>query len=527
MARFTCACAVAVLSIAAVPLVAARQVAPGFQREEPTELITAADLTADVMILRRALEALHPGLYRYNTKEQMATHFAVLETAWGRDSTKAEAFLALAEFTAKIRCGHTFPNPSNQSKAVVAELFQRQDRVPFYFRWIGGRMIVTRDFSEDRQLMPGTEILEINGSPAHTVLERLMTIARADGANDAKRVRLLEVTGSERYETFDLYFPILFPLQTPVFEFRVRPPGGTSDSIIAAAALTYEARLAAYEAKQVAPEDGNLPLWKLSYLPDGTAWLPMTSWVAYKTKWDWTGFVNDTFDSLIERAVPNLVIDLRGNEGGSSVGDVILARLIESSVPRSSSQRFVRYLRTPTELDAVLDTWDPSFKDWSKEAIGPVDLADRHTGLAPGTTGGFYRLRKEDGQDPAESDEMISPRGPRFRGRVFVLVDASNSSATFEFASIVKSLKVGTLVGQPTGGNQRGINGGAFFFVRLPNSGLEVDLPIMAQFAKRAAAVADNAGIEPDVLVAPTVDDLAGGIDAEMNAVQRLIRSAK
>ena len=38
---------------------------------------------------------------------------------------------------------------------------------------------------------------------------------------------------------------------------------------------------------------------------------------------------------------------------------------------------------------------------------------------------------------------MISPRGPRFGGRIFVLVDASNSSATFEFASLVKSLKVG------------------------------------------------------------------------------------
>lgn len=493
----------------------------------PTKRIAAADLGSDLSILRQAFENIHPGLYRYNTKEQMATHLAVLETAWGRDSTPSEAFLALAQFTAKIKCGHTFPNPSNQSKAVVAELFLRQDKVPFYFRWIDGRMIVTRDFTEAKQLTPGTEILALNDTPAHAVLERLMTIARADGSNDAKRVNLLEVTGSERYETFDIYFPILFPPKGPVFEFKIRPPAGSAEAIITTAALTYETRLAAHEAKNNAPEDGEQPLWRLSNLPDGTAYLPMASWVAYKTKWDWVGFINDTFDSLIERKVSNLVIDLRGNEGGSSVGDVILARLIEKPVPRSSSHRFVRYLKTPTELDAILDTWDPSFKDWSKEAIGPMELADRGTGLAPGTTGGFYRLRNENGKDPAESDQLISPRGPRFGGRVFVLVDASNSSATFEFASLVKSLKVGTLVGQPTGGNQRGINGGAFFFVRLPRTGFEVDLPIMAQFPPRNGAVADNAGIVPDVLVTPTVEDVAGGVDAEVREVQRLISSTR
>jgi hypothetical protein len=248
--------------------------------------------------------------------------------------------------------------------------------------------------------------------------------------------------------------------------------------------------------------------------------------VAYKTTWNWTGFINDTFDSLAERNIANLVIDLRGNEGGSSVGDVILARLIEQPTPRSSSHRYVRYVKTPADLDSVLDTWDPSFKDWSKDAIGPMDLTDRHTGLAPGTASGFYRLRNEDGNDPAQSEEMIQPRGPRFQGRVFVLVDSSNSSATFEFASRIRSLKLGTLIGQPTGGNQRGINGGAFFFVRLPNTGFEVDLPIMAQFPAHRDDTAPDAGILPDVLVTPTVEDIVNARDAELREVKRLIGQA-
>jgi hypothetical protein len=515
------------VSLASYPLALAQQPPEDHATSASASLIAAADLKADLAVLRTAFEAVHPGLYRYNTREQMFERFAALETAFEHDQTRQQAFLTLSLFAATIKCGHTFLNPSNQSKAVADELLKQQDKVPFYFRWIDQRMVVTRDFTPDGQLKIGPEILAINAVPAADILEQLMTIARADGSNDAKRINLLGVTGSERYETFDIYFPLLFPLSRPEFKLKVRSPGASADSTLTAAALSYESRLAAHDAAESAPEAGDQPLWKLSYLADGTAYLPMPSWVAYKTSWDWTGFINTTFDSLVERKVANLVIDLRGNEGGSSVGDVILARLIDKPVPRTPGQRFVRYLKVPPELDAVLDTWDPSFKDWSKDALGPMDLADRSTGLPADATRGFYRLRNEDGSDPALSDEMITPRGPRFTGRVFVIIGASNSSATFEFASLVKSLKIGTLVGQPTGGNQRGINGGAFFFLRLPRSGFEVDLPIMAQFPKRAGELAPDAGILPDVPVASTLDDLVDGHDAELREVQRLISATK
>ncbi|MCX5691779.1 MAG: S41 family peptidase [Planctomycetota bacterium] len=515
------------IALASGPAASAQQTLADRASNAPYGLIAAADLKADLAVLRHALETIHPGLYRYNTRAQMAARFAELESSFEHDQTRQQAFLTLSRFAATIKCGHTFLNPSNQARALADELFKQQDKVPFYFRWLDQRMIVTRDFTPDGQLKIGTEILAINGVPAAAILEQLLTIARADGSNDAKRINLLEVKGSERYETFDIYFPLLFPLTRPEFELKARLPGASADTTLTAAALSYESRLAAHDAAEAAPEAGDQPLWKLSYLADGTAYLPMASWVAYKTTWDWTGFINTTFDSLIERKVANLVIDLRGNEGGSSVGDVIVARLIDSPVPRTPGQRFVRYLRTPPELDAVLDTWDPSFKDWSKDALGPMDLADRKTGLSADATSGFYRLRNEDGSDPALSDDLITPRGPRFTGRIFVLIDASNSSATFEFASLVKSLKIGTLVGQPTGGNQRGINGGAVFFLRLPRSGFEVDLPIMAQFPKRLDRLTANAGILPDVQVISTQDDLINGDDVQLREVQRLIDAAK
>jgi len=78
---------------------------------------------------------------------------------------------------------------------------------------------------------------------------------------------------------------------------------------------------------------------------------------------------------------------------------------------------------------------------------------------------------------------------------------------------------VATLAGKTTGGNLRGINGGAFF-LRLPACGLEVDVPLIARFATGQPPAA---GLAPDVEVRPTFESVVRGLDLERAAVQRLL----
>lgn len=207
---------------------------------------------------------------------------------------------------------------------------------------------------------------------------------------------------------------------------------------------------------------------------------------------------------MVRSGATDLVLDLRGNEGGVDVGEEIVAHLTTRDVQRQVVQRKVRYRKAPDDLTPYLDTWDPSFRDWGSSAIEETD--------------GFYTLRR-DADDDVRA--RIKPAAPPFGGRTWVLVGAANSSATFEFAQTLRQNRLGTLVGQPTGGNQRGINGGAFFFLRLPRSGIELDLPLIGQFP-----VGDrpDAGLEPDILVTPTIPDITEGRDAEMDAVPHLSR---
>lgn len=463
-------------------------------------LFRAKDLQADVAILRQAYETLHPGLYRYNTAAQMDEAFRVLVKEFQRDRTLADAYLAFSVFAARVKCGHTYPNFYNQSQEVQQALFQA-GRVPFYFRWLDKRMIVTQSFlsKSDPRLQPGTEVLSINGTPAATILERLMTVARADGNNNAKRVAYMQVQGTDRFEAFDIYFPLFFPSTASRMSLSVRGPEGRRVNTLDVPPLTYQERLAAMKDVVESGDDENHPVWEFRLLNDQLAYLRTPTWALYNSKWDWKAFLTQSFETLVTSGATDLIVDVRGNEGGMDVGDEIISHLTTKEVPRQAVTRRVRYRKVPDALVPYLDTWDPSFKDWGSAAID--------------STNGFYRLRRDADDDIGS---VIKPALPTFAGRMWVLVGATNSSATFEFADTVRQNKLGTLVGQPTGGNQRGINGGAFFFLRLPNSGLELDLPLIGLFPDGERP---DGGVQPDVLVVPTVRDIANGRDAEMDAV--------
>lgn len=110
-------------------------------------------------------------------------------------------------------------------------------------------------------------------------------------------------------------------------------------------------------------------------------------------------------------------------------------------------------------------------------------------------------------------DTAIAPAGRHLDLPVAALVGPVNSSATFQFAQNARRSGRVRLFGAPTGGNRRGINGGCFFFVQLPASGVEFDLPLIGYFPLSSEP---DAGIVPDVAIASSIADIAKGRDPTM-----------
>jgi hypothetical protein len=456
----------------------------------------------DIALLRQAYTAMHPGLLRYNSTAEIDARFDRLQRDFDKPGASgagdlASRYLVLSRFLATIRCGHTYANFYNQSDALQKALFSGQDRLPFTFHWIGERMVVTCD-PGGLGLARGTEVLAVEGRPAPQVLAGLMTLARADGSNDAERRRLMSVEGFARYESFDVFYPLMFGGRDR-YRLRLRTPDGREQDRTLEA-IDLKTRRA--QAKPFAAA-ADAAVWTLDWRGE-TAVLTMPTWGLYDSKWDWKAWLAARFEEIDRRGASRLIIDVRGNEGGLDCGDAVIARLIDAPLPPEQTLRLVRYRRAPDPLWPYLDTWDPSFKDWG-EAAKPYD--DR-----------FFRLdqKEDDGRVVGE----IRPEGPRFHGKVAVLIGAQNSSATFQFADRIRKNRLGVLIGEETGGNRRGINGGAFFFLRLPESGLEADLPVIGAFPTTPQP---DAGLLPDISAPLTAEAIAAGRDPAMEAALKML----
>jgi C-terminal processing protease CtpA/Prc len=107
-----------------------------------------------------------------------------------------------------------------------------------------------------------------------------------------------------------------------------------------------------------------------------------------------------------------------------------------------------------------------------------------------------------------------------YRGRTVVLVGPQNSSAGFLFARDVATSGAATLLGQATGGNLQGLNGGELCWLTLPHSGVAVDIPLLASFSPGNPP---DAGVLPQHAVSPSFADAQAGIDTEWQAALALI----
>lgn len=464
--------------------------------------IPAQAFRDDVRLMQASYEALHPGLWRYATPAEARARFDRAVAAVSGPLTVEDAFLRLSRLTAEVRCSHSHANPYNQSDAVMARLTHGERYLPFHFRWVGGRMVTV----EAAAGMPrGAEVISVNGLSTRRLLRDLMAYSRADGANDSKRVANLEVPGPGRWQAFDLFAPWLHPraFESGRATVDFRPFGEDRTRATTVALVGHDARISRTEDERRRTGEA----WHVERLADGSAWIAMPNWALFNSDWDWRAAIDRTMDQLAAERAPALVLDLRANEGGEEVGLNVLARLVERATPVTDKRRYVRYRRTPETLNRYLETWDRSFRDWGAAAVD-----------CPRP--GFLRLTKWD--DTPDGIDTVAPKGTRFTGRLVVITDPSNSSATDQFAEAVRLSGLGTLVGRPTGGNRRGINGGGYFFLRLPGSGLEVDVPLVAQFPDGPRP---DAGIEPDVSVPMTARAIAEGGDPARDAVLELLRS--
>ena len=476
--------------------------------------ISATQLKEDLGVLKRSLVALHPGIYRYSSPESIEREFARAEASINGPLSESDAYLLISQLTEKIKCGHTYLNPYNQNSIVRDRIFNGKTYLPFYFRIVDGKIVVTENASP-KALSAGSVITGINGISANEIIAKLLTVTKGDGTSTLEhRINSLELTRfeAERYALFDMYFPLFFPVKDDKFLIEAVDHDSKTKTSFQVPAMTRserKAEMAKRYGRSPSYDDG----WKFEIMDKSTGYLKIENSITWRLKSiKFKEFLASAFAELKAKAIKNLMIDLRDNGGGDMDPGFELSRYLakEKLAPYAESRRLVRNVAAQPDLAKYISTYDDQIMNFVKNGLPAASYRkfdDRY----------FKILGPE--EYPA-----VEPYDDRFNGRTFIIADSSNASATYQFLDYVQQNRLATIVGQPTGGNKQGINGGNYLFLTLPHSQIEIDIPLYFQSPLKPAK---DESIIPDIVVRRSWEDIGNKFDRELSVIKDLIRKGK
>lgn len=459
---------------------------------------------SDLTILKSALTSLHPGTYRYLKKAQLDQYFEEIEIQTNKPLSVSEYYIKLSQLTVKLKCGHTYLNPYNQKKALTSQL-QLDRVVPLLFKVINNKIIVTYNLSEQMNIKAGDEVVSINSRPTKEIIDSLLTVSRSDGEHGLnKQLDNIGISpylaSKDKYALFDIYFPLFFAdsSSSNFYEIGVKPFKKNEVIKYNLHIISKQMRQQRYQERFETESMQSTGSFKL--LSSQCGYLKIRDFTTKGWGKDYEHYLDSLFIDLKNIKASQLIIDIRDNEGGDDdVRNKVISYLITHPA-NYTMRRYFRFLKVSDSLIPYLQTWDPSFKR-------PKIASDYYK-----TKTGLYYKRN------SGSTESIIPNQNHFDGQVYLLINATNSSSSFFMADILQGNKDVKLVGETTGGTKQGINGGQFFFLYLPSSGIEVDIPLIYQAPIRKRK---DEGIKPNILVKTTAGNIAKGEDAQLNYILR------
>jgi len=468
-------------------------------------LLSPEDATRDIALLRRALETVHPGLYRYSAKAQIDAAFARLEAATSRLITDLALHGEIARLLAAIHCDHT---KAEMSDAMTAFRTANPTHLPLRFQLIEGRMIVVSNDGQTGAPPVGSEILNINGTPVPQLLLKLAPLVSYDGTTDQAIAAKLADDSDLMGDDFNENYPSLFGFpEAWQIEWKQVGSQNASTATLRPIRFAQWTSLAGPGAKYRG-EFYNSVSWRLN---GKVAWLGIDTFVNYRNPVQATAFLSGFFAAMEEAGTEHLILDLRKNGGGSEDVSVALGRyLIDQPFVWSKPVRYkaVRY----GDLPQYFETWgDPSAR-----------FTPPLTDFEQTPDGWFDRIPKQ--RDAALNDGdttlLQQPIGAfGFDGRLTILSGPRNGSGATRTIAQLKDKAGATVIGEASAGSAEGPTSGSIFLMTLPASGIKVRIP-EAWNRTAISNFVPGKGVAVDQLVVPTLADFEAGRDRTIGVAQ-------
>lgn len=479
-------------SIIAVVLLAICSVLNGQTKYDTNKKYTKSEIIEDFTVLRTALEEVHPGIYRYNKKDSMDKSFDIVFNNLNRPMTEAEFYYQCSLVIPKIGCAHThlqMPRDyDDYYKTNIASF-------PLKLKLINNHVYVVENNSDDTTIVIGSELLSINNKPIKEIVETLANHLVSDGFNK---------TG--KYFFIEYKFPYLYSLLIENTDsYLIRAKLYKSDKNVT---NLIKGKTESELAQKKEQEKSVQTEWKyLGFeIPDSNiARLTIQTFQDIKDVSVYNAFIDSVFKIIRDKHIDNLILDLRGNNGGEEDNAInVYSHIVdkpfryfdsvEMVIPPDHTFTFAKYAKYPKDLEAI-----------KKNIIVAND--------------GRYLYTEMPNQG------VIQPKKDSYKGSIYVLIDGGSASSTSELCSIIHYNKRGVFIGEETGGGYYGNNSYWGNVLILPNTKIELEFYFMKiQSAVKGSKSPYGRGIFPDYEVIPTIDDYINNSDNVLNYTINLIK---
>ncbi|NML39565.1 hypothetical protein HHL17_20355 [Chitinophaga sp. G-6-1-13] len=431
------------------------------------------------------LETSQPGVYRYHSKAEFKRYLDSVKATVKGPMTELELYRKLKPLVTRIGCLHTDLITGVNYKGW---LDRSPNLLPFQLYCEGSRAFVVKNYSADKSIAPGDEILAINGRSMPDVLKLLLPTIPADGYNQTMKYLAL-------YHMFPSWYRSIIEV-ADTFALTVKHNSTEKVCVVPAA-----------KKKDIA-QDGFLEEFsypkQLAFKVTGnTGFLTIHTFansVIKKGDQRFKEFIDKTFEELQAKGIPNLVVDLRYNTGGSDVNAAYFSGFF----------------------------FDEPYRYWDR-----IEVTDKIAKKIKGVVRIWYRKPVQQdsawlwqkGKTVKDFDffEVQQPSPNHYKGNVYVLINGFCMSSCADVTSVLSCHKKAVFIGEETGGGYQGNNSGLMPGVNLRPTKMVLTVPLQEYFTAVDPKVNFGRGTMPDYPVKMTVDDIVKGEDKPMEVAMELI----
>ncbi len=461
------------------------------------DTLTTEEASADFNTLISALKTIHPALYKYTPEAELNGYFDSLRASIKTRISVISLYNLARLAVSRIKCSHTFIKFNSQIQTALQNDYNMLFLNFGVFYNAGHFYLNTEDTPAKF-----SELISING---HTVPELYADLSKYTTVDGGENCIDSFQLGEDFYYKYYLNYDLKKFAATHKYDESPAQITYKRNNHIETAIIKKRPFGFAYYSNPQNPL--NLYTWDEDYDlaindSEGYAVLTVKTFAFSKERSKaFKHYVENSFNLLsFKKNIKNLVIDIRNNAGG----DIDLMDYFSSFTLGCT---FKRCLSAKTKVRNFKSLpFETQVYDGANDYVDSILMQD------------YDSINRNEFALKQLKIPVYQQAKNSFNGKIIILTNHGTGSAATYFASLHQDRKRAVIVGEDPNGDYSGLSCFYQLSVTLPNSRLEVVIPVAdVKFDLINQQPKNTRGLVPDFIVSQKLDEALKGKDTQLN----------